>query len=901
MGSTAAQAAGFGDVDGDGDADLVVATDGANAVYLNDGLGTFRSSTVWGAADELGSSWLTSALALGDVNGDGALDLILANRGARGTNQLHLLLNTGSAFASSDISGSSALANALALGDVNGDGALDLVVGKSGRNELFINDGAGLFSKTLTFAGAETSTTTAVALGDMDGDGALDVVFGINTADDADGIGGVEVLLGDGAGGFSPQSLEGGGTARTRALALGDVNGDGTLDIIVARSGAANDLYLNGGTAGFTHMLLPGDSSATTTALALGDADGDGDLDLVYSTEGGGNTLLLNEDGAGTFISSAVPLPGSEYSSTSRAVVFGDVNGDGALDLFSNGGYNGEAQLLVNSIMPMSFSSATAFNAFPGGTATTTAVAIADFNGDGDLDLYIGNSGSPSELLIGDGAGGFSTTTVTSGSSSTVAAAHGDVDGDGDLDIVTCQNTADNIGSAEVLLNDGAGSFSQVILPQGSTASTNAVALGDVNGDGTLDIIVARTGAAIDLFLNGGTAGFAHSVLPGDSTTMTALALGDVDGDGDLDLISAFQGGNQLLLNSDGAGAFVVSDDAFSVSGGGSSGLSTQVTVSGGSYPSEVSWTLTCDGEAFSGGAPYSATKEISPGTCTLDMQDSYGDGWNNNVWSAPAWVGADATDSGSAQWSPPAAGWGLSSGSTGSVTFTVQGAPSATALALGDVDGDGDLDLIIAKKNSANELWINNGLGVFAQGAFEKNADGTDLTSEELGTATTALALGDVDGDGRLDVLVGNSGSANKLLLQQSDGSFFAAAPNFPGGSAETSSVAFGDIDDDGELDLLFGNGGAKSGANELLMLTHCPDGGAQLHASSSCFACPTSMGKSSPSVCLECIPDFVSEGTDGTLGPGCRKACVLAQRPLGSDFCVECKDVPGNVWRTS
>jgi hypothetical protein len=226
--------------------------------------------------------------------------------------------------------------------------------------------------------------------------------------------------------------------------------------------------------------------------------------------------------------------------------------------------------------------------------------------------------------------------------------------------------------------------------------------------------------------------------------------------------------------------------------------------------------------------------------------------------------------------------------GSSGTITFTVGlGGSSAAALAFGDVDADGDLDLIIANTNSPNELWINNGSGVFnSRSTFDAGGYAT----------TTAVALGDADGDGRLDVLVGNSGSANELLLQKPDGSFEAAA-GFSGGSAETHSVAFGDIDGDGELDLLAGNGGANGGANELLMLTHCPDGGAQLHAGSSCFACPPSMGKSSPSVCLECVPDFMSEGTDGTLGPGCRKACVLAQRPLGSDSCQECKNVPGNV----
>ena len=84
------------------------------------------------------------------------------------------------------------------------------------------------------------------------------------------------------------------------------------------------------------------------------------------------------------------------------------------------------------------------------------------------------------------------------------------------------------------------------------------------------------------------------------------------------------------------------------------------------------------------------------------------------------------------------------------------------------------------------------------------------------LGNRTTlSVALGDVDGDGLLDVLVGNLGGANELLLQQVYG-IFVAAVGFPGGNVDTRSVAFGDVNGDGLLDVLVGN---SEGANELLL----------------------------------------------------------------------------------
>lgn len=119
-------------------------------------------------------------------------------------------------------------------------------------------------------------------------------------------------------------------------------------------------------------------------------------------------------------------------------------------------------------------------------------------------------------------------------------------------------------------------------------------------------------------------------------------------------------------------------------------------------------------------------------------------------------------------------------------------------ALALGDVDGDGDVDIVVGKSGGKpNVLLLNQGGGTFVE-----------ATGFAGGSANTlAVSLGDVDGDGDLDLLVGNGGGcksmqfdadegqANELLLNDGSGAF-SSASSFPGGSASTVAVVFGDVD---------------------------------------------------------------------------------------------------------
>ena len=207
------------------------------------------------------------------------------------------------------------------LGDVDGDGDLDLVAGNNfgEANRVYINDGAGSFTDSGNVLGA--NDTRSVTLGDLDGDGDLDLVAG-NFNDQAN-----RIYFNDGAGGFTDgfQILR---RNNTQSVTLGDVDGDGDLDLVAGNVGEANQVFVNDGAGFFTDsgQALGVNDTASVT---FGDVDGDGDLDLVAGNNSGqANRVYLN-DGAGSFTDSGQALG----SRATESVTLGDVDGDGDLDL----------------------------------------------------------------------------------------------------------------------------------------------------------------------------------------------------------------------------------------------------------------------------------------------------------------------------------------------------------------------------------------------------------------------------------------------------------------------------------------------------------------------------------------------------------------------------------------
>jgi hypothetical protein len=326
----------------------------------------------------------------------------------------------------------------IAVGDFNGDGRLDLAVTNAGDNtvSILLGNGEGTFQPAVSYAVGKTPQS--IAVGDFNGDGKLDLA--VPNANDNT----VSILLGNGDGTFtaasgSPFSVGSG----PLAIAAVDFNGDGNLDLAVANfNDGTVSILLGNGKGSFTAASgSPVVVGPHPDYVTVGDFNGDGKLDLAVVNEGDSTVSILLGNGDGTFTGAS----GSPFSvgSGSLAIVAGDFNGDGNLDL-------AVTNLSGNTVSILLGNGKGSFTAAAGSPITVGngpwSIAVGDFNGDGSLDLAVTNVfGNTVSVLLGNGDGTFSAASTFPTDNKPYSVAVGDFNGDGRMDLAVANFRSSDI------------------------------------------------------------------------------------------------------------------------------------------------------------------------------------------------------------------------------------------------------------------------------------------------------------------------------------------------------------------------------------------------------------------------------------------------------------------------
>ena len=572
LGRTQMNKLALGDLDQDGDLDILAATSDGNLLLLaNSGQGLFTLKGKYPVV--LPAAAVTGSPVLGDVNGDGYLDVVVAH-----TNTVLLNDQAGGLGAPQHFHCDGAASEALALGDLNGDGYLDIVALNPDRDQVYFGNGRGQFNFSLPF-GSDRYDKSSLSLFDLNGDQKLDIatnygrVF-INQLLDVPALSGtcqsgeISATTGDLVDDSFHRFIAG------VSIATGDLNGDGLPDLAVARSNTQNLVYLSrpgSDTRWDTPTIWFGTGSDRTLKVLLADVNSDGALDLVTTDDRRLDTVYLN-DGNGPQQSAVMLAPPTSAAAIAnpredgliKALVLGDLNGDGRQDIIA--GRSSAPDRLGEIYLSRPDGSFTS-RAF-GSPGELNSLLLADLNNDRRPDLIAGLGDRQNEIFFNLGSGNFSREPIIFGlaNTSTTSVTAGDMNNDGFLDLVT---GSAGFKESRVYLNDGQAGFPtwEVIGGDVSSSRATGVAVGDLNADGSLDIVVSRArggedGAQNYLFLNDGQGHFdwpdSDRPYGNGKDTTTAVALGDVNGDGSLDIVAAnawVYRQNSVYLN-DGQGNF---------------------------------------------------------------------------------------------------------------------------------------------------------------------------------------------------------------------------------------------------------------------------------------------------------------------------------------------------------
>jgi hypothetical protein len=516
------------DLRGNGITDLIVANpsdgfdgSGSVAVLLGNGDGSFQPPRQFAAGLR------PTFVAAGDLRGSGNVDLVVVST-IRDTVSV-LLGNGDGSFQAPRTFNVGSSPHAVAVGDFSGNGKADLAVAEAGDVEVLLGNGDGTFQPSTRYA--VVGEAQSVVAADLTGAGKLGLVTadsGLSTSDGRD----VSVLLGNGDGTFQAARSYWAGV-KPFAVAVADFTGSGRRDLaVVNRDSAVSNVAVLPGNGDGTFRSV---TTIRALPLAAGDFEGDGLAEDLAAAPGNGVAIFLG-NGDGTFRAGSrydLPIPNPQITS----IVAADFDGDGNLDLAVSTGPSGNGSVWV-----LLGNGDGTFRA-PVGYATgrvATWLAAGRFRGKlAPLDLVVANNTLPGtvQVFLGNGDGTFAPPVSYAAGSSPTSVAVGDFNGDGHDDLVVTNDSFTANSTVTVLLSNGDGSFQPgVTFPAGP--HPGFVTVGDLRGNGILDLVVARTeiggisNHTVSVLLGNGNGTFAAPVNYTVGGEPRAALVGDFDRDG---------------------------------------------------------------------------------------------------------------------------------------------------------------------------------------------------------------------------------------------------------------------------------------------------------------------------------------------------------------------------------